>query len=110
MEVVDGLAAIRAGVEDDAIAAVEPICPRDFGGLGKQVAQQRRLRRPGLRQRRDVFLGNDQQMGRRLGAKVGEAEAQLVLVDALGRDAAGDDLSEDAIGTHSETSILIQNA
>jgi hypothetical protein len=41
-------------------------------------------------------------MGRRLGAEVGEADTQLVLVDALGRNAAGDDLAEETIGAHIE--------
>ena len=102
MEVVDGLAAVWAGVEDDAIAVIEPGGARNFGGLGKQMAQQRRLRRLGLRQRRNVLPGNYQQMGGRLGAEIGEADTQLVLVDALGRDAAGDDLAEETIGTHTE--------
>jgi len=38
VEVIDGLAAVRAGVDDDAIAAVEPGGACDFGSLGKQVA------------------------------------------------------------------------
>jgi hypothetical protein len=103
VKVVHGLPAVRACVEHNAIAAVEPGGARDFGRLGKQVAQQRRLRRSGLRQRRDVLPGNDQQMGRRLGPKIGEAEAQLVLEDALGRDTAGNDLAEETIGAHTET-------
>ena len=75
VEVVDGLSAVRAGVENDAIAAVKLCGAGDFGGLSKQMAQQRRLRRLCLCQRGDVFLGNNQQVGRCLGVKVGEAEA-----------------------------------
>jgi hypothetical protein len=41
-------------------------------------------------------------MGRGLRAQVGETDTQLVLVDALGRNAAGDDLTEETIGTHNE--------
>jgi hypothetical protein len=50
-----------------------------------------------------VLPGNNQQMGRGLRAQVGEADTQLVLKHALGRNAAGDDLAEETIGTHTET-------
>ena len=40
MQVVDGLTAVGAGVENDAIAVIEPAGARNLGGLGKQMARQ----------------------------------------------------------------------
>ena len=57
----------------------------------------------------DMFLWNQQYMGRRLGIYVGEAEAEVVLVDVFRGDRAGDDLAEEAIGTHIRNGRTIED-
>ena len=40
MEVVDGLAAVRAGVDDEAVAAVEVVGAGEIPGFGEEAAEE----------------------------------------------------------------------
>ena len=100
MEMVDGLAAVGAGVEDEAVAVGELFLAGDFGGGGEEVAEDLAMLRRGVRVGDDVALGDEQKVHGRLGIDVGEAEGVFVLVDASDGDLIADDLAEEAVGGH----------
>lgn len=103
MEVVDGLSAVAAGVEDGAIAAGEASGAGDFGGGPEQVAEQGLVVFAGGGHGVDVLAGNDEDVDGGLGMDVGKGVAELVLVDGDGGDGSFDDFAEEAI--HGETSV-----
>ena len=45
-----------------------------------------------------MLARDDQDVGRRLGVDVAEGNDEVVLVDEVGRDLAGDDAAEEAVG------------
>ena len=100
MQVVDRLPAIRAGVDDDPVAAVESRAARYLGRLRYQMPQQRRVLSLSMGRGRDVLFGNNQQMRWRLRIDVREAQTQLILIHALGRNIAGYYFAEETIGAH----------
>jgi len=103
VKVVDGLAAVGAGVDDHAIAVDEPFRTSNFSGSGKQVAEERSVTGIAVGERGDVFSGNDEEMSGRLRIDVEEGDAAVVLVNELGGDGSGDDLAEEAL--HGGTSV-----
>ena len=100
VEVAYGLAAVRAGVEDEAVAVGEFFLAGDVGGGGEEVAEDLAVLGRGVRVRDDVAFGGEQQVYGRLGIDVGEAEGVFVLVDASDGDLIADDLAEEAVGGH----------
>jgi len=96
MEVVDGLSAVGAGVEDDAVAVGEVLKAGDFGGGGEEVAEEGCVGWGGVREGGDVAFGDDEDVGRGLGIDVGEGEGEVVLVEAGDGDGGGGDLAEEA--------------
>ena len=103
VEMIDGLAAVLAGVDHHPIALGEALGAGDLGRGPQQVSEQRAVTLHALGQRGDMFAGRDQHMHRRLRMKVREGVALLVLVDGRGGDASVNDLAKEA--THSETSV-----
>ncbi len=98
---VDGLAAVLAGIDDYAVALAEAILLCEIGGDGHQVADQMLVVR--LVEGSDVLARNDEQMSGCLRRDVGEGEYAVILVDRFGWNVAGDDFAEDAI--HGLTSV-----
>lgn len=88
VEVVHGLAAVGAGVDDDAVALVEAFVAGDSRRGREKMAQQWGVARLGMRGGLDVFAGDDQEVHRRLRVDIGEGVALLVLEDGLGWDGA----------------------
>ena len=82
MEVVDGLSAVGAGVEDDAVAVGEVLKAGDFGGGGEEVAEEGCVGWNSVGERGDVAFGDDEDVGRGLGIDVGDGEGEVVLVEA----------------------------
>ena len=82
VEVVDGLAAIGAGVDDDAVAVGEILPAGDFGGGGEEVAEEGCVVGSGMGQGGDVTLGDDEDVDGGLGVDVREGEGVVVLVEA----------------------------
>jgi hypothetical protein len=94
VDVLDGLAAVGAGVDDDAMAVwnvllsergsgVEEVA-EEFGGNCGDVGE--------------VLFGDDEEVGWGLGVDVGEGEGVVVLVEGLDRDGALGDFAEEAVG------------
>jgi hypothetical protein len=94
VEMVDGLAAVMAGVENDAVAAGEFLFAGNLGGGPEQVAEQRGMVRTGISEGCEMFARNDEHVDGRLRVDVGEGVTQRVLIDGRGRDASIDDFAE----------------
>jgi len=103
MEMIDGLAAVGAGVDHQAVALGQALVAGNLGGGPQQVAEQLAIRLIGIVHRGDVFARRQQYMDGRLRVEVGEGVAQLVLVDRRGGNASVNDFTKDA--THSDTSV-----
>jgi len=96
--VKDNLPAVGVAVDHQAIAGVgHSQLPGQPGRGGDQVAHDAGLPVAELVQRSDVLLGDKQDVGGRLRIDVVKGQAQVVLVDDLGRDLAVADLAEKAI-------------
>jgi len=106
MNVLDGLAAIFSCVDDSAISLGEALCTRDFGSGPLQVSQQLLVLLLSMRDRWDMVPGDDKDVDRGLRFQVGKCVAPVILIYSLRRDAAVDDLTEDA--AHDAESILHQ--
>jgi len=100
MQVVDSLTAIRAGVDDDPVAAVEPRAACNLGRLRYQMPQQHGVLCLSMGLRCNVFPGNDQQMRRRLRIDVREAQAKLILIHPLRRNRPGNNFAEQTVRVH----------
>ena len=103
VEMIDGLATIRTGVDDHPIAPGEAFGAGDLGGGPQQVSEQSAVTLLALSQRGDVLAGRNQHMHGRLRMKVREGVALLVLVNGGGGNAPVNDLAKEA--THGETSV-----
>ena len=64
----------------------------------EEPAQQRSLIVTDIVQRRDMGFGNDDAVERRLWTDVLERENLFIFIDAIGRQLAGNDLTENAVG------------
>jgi hypothetical protein len=94
VEMLDGLAAVFSGVDHQAVTLDQALLAGNFGGCPQQVSEQRGIRFIGVVHRGDVFSRYHQNMDGRLGVKVGEGVAELVLVDRLRGDASVNDLAK----------------
>src|SRR5580698_220332 len=103
VEMIDGLAAVRAVVDDQTVAAVEALFTGDLCCRVKEMAEKIAVVFSGFADGSDVFARHDEDMCRCLGANVGKGVEPVVLVDGCGRNFTGDDFAEEA--THSETSV-----
>ena len=98
MEVVDGLAAVVAGVDDQAVAVGEAVGAGEVCRYGGEMAEEGGVFFRDVGERGEVLFGDDEEVGGGLRVDVGEGEGVVVFVEALGGDGAGDDLAEEAVG------------
>jgi len=96
VEVVDCLAAVGAGVDDEAVAVGEILLAGDLAGCVEEVAEGGCVVLRGVGVGGQVVFGDDEDVGGGLGVDVREGEGLLVFVDAGGGDFAGDDFAEEA--------------
>ena len=82
MQMIDGLAAVFAGIYDHTIAFAEAIFSGEFGCDEHQVTDQVMLF-VCLVERPDVLSRNDEQMGWRLRRDVCERKDTVILVNGL---------------------------
>ena len=97
MEVGHGFAAVTAVVDDEAVAVGETSLLGDLGGFEEEVAEELLVGGGGGGDAWNGLFGDDQDMGRSLGGDVVESSDEVVLVNNLGRDFAGDDFFEDGL-------------
>ena len=92
MQVRHGFAGVGTVVEDETVAAFfQAEFLRDFGGFEQQMAEGLMIFGAGFGEARTWFLGNDQNVRRRLRLDVAEGDDQVVFEDDVRRDFAGDD-------------------
>ena len=96
VKMIDGLAAVFAGVDDYAIALAEAFVAGNRGGCIQEMAEQVAVVSGCVVERGEVFTGNDENVDRRDRMNVGEGVAELVLVDGSGGNGTFGDLAEDA--------------
>ena len=106
MQVIDGLSAVGAGVDDDAKTVVEMLLLSDLVGCGEELTEDL-VRGRGVRERSEVSLGDDQQVNGRLWINVREREHSFGFIDTCDGDHAVGDLAEEAVGVGSHEGILI---
>jgi len=78
VQVIDGLAAIAAGVDDCPVAACQTLLSRDFSSDQVQMPYQRGVPLCHLQQGRDMFVWYDEYMHWGLGSDVRERVALLI--------------------------------
>lgn len=91
---LDGLAAIFSGIDDDAIPLREAFLAGDFCGDPEQMSEERGMVRTGISKRGEMLARNDEDMHGSFGSDVSEGVALLVLIDRRGGDASFNDFAE----------------
>ncbi len=95
MEVKYGLPGARADVEHGAISALDVAVARNLRRHEMAAPDHFRVARLGLFQPRNMLLGNDQDVGRRLRIGVFEGNDVVVLVNLFRGKFAPQDSTED---------------
>jgi hypothetical protein len=106
VKMIDGLAAVGAGVEDETKTVVEMLLLRHFVGCGEELTEKLGVGGGGVCEGGEVLLGDDQDMHRGLWMDVGKREHVLILKEMRDRDRAGGNLAEKAIGVCSHVRML----
>lgn len=98
VDVLDALHGIRSGVDHQPVAALrDALLLCDLPRGSQQPAHERVVVLLQIVDGAHVLVRDDQHVGGRCRADVVERGYVLVLVDAVGWDAAGDDAAEDAV-------------
>ena len=85
---LDGLAAFFSRIDDYSEAFAEAFL-REVGCDQGEMAEQVFVRGGGLRERVDVFFGDDEKVRGRLGMDVGEGDGNVVFEDFGGGNFSG---------------------
>lgn len=96
MNVIDGLAAVVAGVDDGAVSAGQALGTSDFSRGPVQVAEKLVVLLLHLRNGGDVPARDDENVHGRLRFDVSERIAVVILINRFGWNASIDDLAEEA--------------
>lgn len=97
VQVVDGLSAVRASVNDQAVAAfIDSFLFCDFTRDNEQVTEQAFVFGRGLVDRGDVLVRDNEHMGWPDGMQVAEGGYALVLIKHSGWGLSGGNFTEDA--------------
>src|SRR6266571_5241986 len=97
VQMIHLLPAHSSGVYDDAKPVGRPLLARQARRHGEDLAQYRLVAHVAIRERVDVFLGDDHEVNRSERMDVMEGENVGVLVHFLAGDFSPDDLAEDAV-------------
>jgi len=96
MQMIHGLPAIGTAVDHHAKAARRMLLA-DLSRTMQQMPKHRIIRRLHMSQRRNLALGNDEDVHRRNRRNIMERKTQLVLKDFFARNFAGQDAAEDRV-------------
>ena len=92
MEVGDGFASMSSVVDDDAEAIFGiAFLSRDLSRLEHEVPEEGLVSRLRKSDAGDGFFGDEKKVDRSLGGDITKAERQVIFIDDVGRDFAGDD-------------------
>ncbi len=98
---VDFLPAFKPCVGHDAKAAfrvrIAALLQCQIWRERHHAPQERRVLRGNLRHRRDMRLGNHEEVDRRPGVDIVESEDFLILIDLAGGNLTGNDLAKKAV-------------
>jgi hypothetical protein len=94
MQVIHGLAAVCAGIDNDAIAFAEAFVAGNLSSRLEKMAEEIAMLSTRVIERGNVFAGNDEDMDGRLRVKVSEGVTELVLIDGGGGDGTIGDFAE----------------
>lgn len=94
---VDGLPAIRAGVDDGAKAVGQAFFGRELCCDGEHVAEEGNMFARGVGQRVKMLTRNDEEVSRSLWRDVAKGDDVLILMEFCDRNLIPGDLAEDAI-------------
>lgn len=91
------LPAIVARIHDDPVPMAQLLATRNLGGRSHQVAYQRSMLRISFGKGSKMLLRYDQQVCRGLRVDIGEANAEIVFIDAIGRNRTGNNLAKETV-------------
>ena len=98
MDVKDFLARVGPPVQDEPVSSfVDPRLLSEAGGHPDHAAERRLVRVGHVCDGRYGLVGDDENMGRRLGLDVPKRSHQLVLIDEIGGNIPANDLREDRV-------------
>jgi len=98
MKVKDRLTAIAVCVDNHPIAVTrETFAAGDLRRGDQKMPKSVLVLRPGLVERFDVLFRDNQNMPRRLRAKIVKSDANVVFVNLIGGNSPFHDLAEDAV-------------
>lgn len=101
VEVIDGHAGGGADVEGEAVAAfVDAFVFGDFGGGGEHAGDEGAMLAFDVAGVGDVLFGEDHEVDGGARVDVEDGDDEVVFVEAVGFDFAGDDAAEDAVVRH----------
>jgi hypothetical protein len=100
MQMMYGLSAVIASVDDHPVPLVKLLCSRQIGSRSHQMPKQRLMASQCLCLRDNVLFWDKEEMSRSLGVDVGKTDAELVFIDAVRRDFSGKNLTEQAVSIH----------
>jgi hypothetical protein len=103
---IDGLSAVRTGVDYEAETIVEVLLLCNFVSCGEQLAQKFGVGGGGVGEGSEVSLGDNQDMHRRLWIDIREREHMIALIESCDRDRTAGDLAEEAVGVCSHVRML----
>jgi hypothetical protein len=93
-----GLTCAGADIEYRAIAVLDAAQARDFSGGEMTAADDSSFLGGGFFQSANVFFGDDEYVRRGLRIEVFESVGDVILVNFFGRNFAGNDTAEQAVG------------
>lgn len=108
MQVENGLSAMGASVDNQAVAALLDVflfC--DFARCKEEISQGELILRIGLVDRLDVPVGNDQNMSWRNRVDVAEGGYKLILVKDAGFGLTGNNFAKKAGSVHRFAGVKI---
>jgi hypothetical protein len=103
VQVVDSLAAVFAGIHDNAVAVAELFLAGNFRRSPQQMTEKRSFVFAGFGKRADVLARDYEDMHRRLRIDISESVTELVLKDRSRGDLLVNDLAKGA--AHGQTSV-----
>ena len=96
MQMIDRLAAIGSGIDDDAVALRQTFLPSYLRRGPHQVTEESSMFGASLGERADVLSRNDQDVHRRFRIDVSKCVCQLVLVYGGRGNLTGGDFAKDS--------------
>ncbi len=107
MDVKDFLACVGPTVQDEPVSRfVDPRFLSEPGGHPDHAAKRRLVRVGHVGECRNRLVGDDENVGRRLGLDIPKRRHQLVLIDDIRGNFLADDLRKDRVCRQHRTALV----